>query len=150
MAPTFINVYSTTVQFIATEQPVIYDAIRNQMGNIGHMPFTPQICVWQPGYYYVTTVLHHVEACQFAIFLNGVIYGNPFSSPTGATGLSHNMIIYISPNDIMMPCSLAPGGLAAYIETYNHTSYNPLIKLNNPGGSAPNDVVSAMSVILLA
>jgi hypothetical protein len=120
------------------------------MGNIGHVPFTSQICIWQPGYYYVTTVLHHIEACQFAIFLNGVMYSFPFSSPTGATGLSHNTIIYISPNDIMMPCPMAPGGLAAYLETVNHTSFNPLIKLNNPGGSAPNDICSSMSVILLA
>jgi hypothetical protein len=150
MAPTFINVYSQTVQFIAAEQPVVFDGIRNQMGNIGHMPFTSQICIWQPGYYYVTTDLHHIEACQFAIFLNGAIYGNPFSSPTGATGLSHNLIMYISPNDIVNPCSLAPSGLAAYVETYNHTSFNPLIKLNNPGGSALNDVTCAMSMILLA
>lgn len=48
------------------------------------------------------------------------------------------------------PTSLSPSGFAAAIEVVNHTSYNPIIKLNNPGGSAPNDLTASINVILLA
>jgi hypothetical protein len=150
MSQTFISVYSVSPQAIPAEVPVIFDAFSTQMGNIGHMPFTSQICIWQPGYYYISTLIHHLEVCQFALFINGAINGFPFSSPTAATILAYNTIIYISPNDIMMPCSLAPGGLAAYIETVNHTSYIPIINLDNSAGSAPNDITGAMTVFLLA
>jgi hypothetical protein len=59
------------------------------------------------------------------------------------------MIMYIAPEDINQPFPLSPSGFAALISTVNHTSYNPSIRLNNPGGSAPNDIVSSMSMILL-
>jgi hypothetical protein len=150
MSRTFINVYSSSPQSVLVGQPVIYDAIRNSMGNIGHMPFTPQVCIWQPGYYYISTLLHHIEVCQFSFFLNGLPVDNPFSSPTGATVLAYNAIIYISPNDIIMPCSIAPGGLAAVLETVNHISYIPSITLNNAAGSAPGDITASMNIFLLA
>ena len=150
MSQTFINVYSTTAQTIPLETPIIYDANRNAIGNIGHTPFTSQIYVWQPGYYHVYTTLHIIEACQFSIFLNGNIYGNPFSSSTGASDLMHSLIMHITPADMITPTSLSPTGFAAAIETYNHTSYNPTANINNPSGSAPNDVTAAMIVILLA
>jgi len=150
MSQTFINVYSTTAQTIPLETPIIYDANRNAYGNIAHNPFTSQIYVWQPGYYLVYTTLHIIEACQFSIFLNGNIYGNPFSSSTGASDLMHSMIMHITPNDIIIPTSLSPSGFAAAIETYNHTSYNPTATINNPSGSAPNDSTASMVVIRLA
>jgi hypothetical protein len=150
MSQTFINVYSTTQQTIPLETPIIYDANRNVYGNIGHNPFTSQIYVWQPGYYYVHTILHIIEACQFAIFLNGNMYGNAFSSSTGAAQLGHEMIMYISPNDMINETSLSPSGFAAVIETYNHTSYNPTANINNPSGSVPNDDTASMVIILLA
>jgi hypothetical protein len=150
MSPTFISVYSQTSQTVVVENPIIYDGILNQMGNIGHVPFTSKIYVWQPGYYYVTTVFHHIEACQFAIFLNGAIYGRAFSSPTGATHSYDDMIIHITPNDMINETSLSPTGFAACLETYNHSSFNPNIILNNPGGSAAPDLTASMNVILLA
>jgi len=150
MSQTFIDVYSTTVQNVALETPVIYDAIRNQMGAIGFNPFTSQIYVWQPGYYYVTTTLHIIEPVQFAIFLNGAMYGNSFSSSTGSAELYHDIIVYISPNDMIVETSLSPSGFAATLETINHTSFNPNAILNNPAGSVPNDVVAKMVVFLLA
>jgi hypothetical protein len=114
------------------------------------MPFTSKIYVWQPGYYYVTTVLHHIEACQFAIYLNGSLYAYPFSSPTGATHSYNDIIVHITPEDMVNETSLSPSGFAACLETFNHTSFNPNVKLNNPGGSAPNDLTASMNVILLA
>jgi hypothetical protein len=150
MSQTFIDVYSVTTQNVAVESPVIYDAIRNVMGSITHLPFTSQIYVWQPGYYYVTTTLHVIEPVQFAIFLNGVQYGNPFSSSTGASELYHDIIVQIKPEDMIIETSLSPSGFAATLETVNHTSYNPNAVLNNPAGSAPNDVSAKMVVILLA
>ena len=150
MSQTFINVYSSTPQTILSSQPVIYDAVRYQMGNVAHIPFTSQICIWQPGYYFVSTLLHHLEVCQFSLFLNGLPTDSPFSSPTAATMLAYNAIVYISPSDISMPCSMAPSGLAAILETVNHISYIPQITLNNPAGAAPNDITAAMNVFLLA
>ena len=150
MSQTFIHVYSVTPQNIIAEQAVMYDAINNIMGNIGHVPFTSQVCVWQPGYYMISTMLHHLQACQFSIFVNGALHNSPFSSPTAATLLAYSSIVYISPSDLIMPCSIAPGGFAAVIETVNHTSYIPVISLNNAAGSAPNDICAAMIVFLLA
>lgn len=118
--------------------------------NNGHIPFTSKIYVWQPGYYYVTTVFHHIEACQFAIFLNGNPYGAPFSSPTGATHGYADIIVNITPNDMINETSLSPSGFAACLETYNHTSFNPNVSLDNPGGSALPDLTASMTVILLA
>jgi hypothetical protein len=150
MSQTFITVYSITPQTIHLEQPVIYDAVLNQMGNIGLVPNTSKVYIWQPGYYYVSTLFHHIEACQFSLFLNGSIYGLPFSSPTGATHGYDDNIIRILPEDMVNETSLSPSGFAACLETVNHTSYNPNIIFNNPSGSAPNDKTASMTVILLA
>jgi hypothetical protein len=150
MSQTFITVVSNTTQTVTTENPIIYDFTLNQMGSIGHIPFTSCIYVWQPGYYYVTTIFHHIEACQFAIFLNGNIYGSAFSSPTGATHSYNDLIIKITPEDMIRETSLSPSGFAACLETVNHTSFNPNIKLNNPGGSVLPDMAASMNVILLA
>jgi hypothetical protein len=150
MSQTFISVYSSTVQQIFPEQAIVYDAIINQMGNIGHVPFTSKILVWQPGYYYVTTSLHTIESCQYAIFLNGNMYNNPFSASTGASTLYHDLIIRITPEDMINETPLSPFGFAASLETVNHTSFNPFTILNNPAGSVANDICANMNVILLA
>jgi hypothetical protein len=152
MSPTFISVYSITSQTINLEQPILYDSILNQMGNIGFDPSgsPSKIYIWQPGYYYVTTLFHHIEACQFAIFLNGNQYGYPFSSATGATQSYDDMIIHITPNDLVNETSLSPSGFAAALETVNHTSFNPSVRIDNPAGSAPRDMSASMNVILLA
>jgi hypothetical protein len=150
MSPTFINVYSVTTQAISAGQPVVFDAIRNVMGNIGHIPFTSQVCLWQPGYYFISVLLHHLEVCQFSFFLNNAPIDNPFSSPTAATLLAYNAILHITPNDIITPCSIAPGGFAAILETVNHISYIPIINLDNTAGSAPNDISASMNIFLLA
>jgi hypothetical protein len=150
MSQTFISVHSGTTQTILVEQPVVYDSILNQMGNIGHVPFTSKIYIWQPGYYYVTSAVHHIEVCQYAIFLNGNMYGFPHSSSTGATILYIDMIINITPNDMINETSLSPSGFAACLETVNHTSFLPFTVLNNPAGSAVPDSTASMNVILLA
>jgi hypothetical protein len=150
MSQTFITVISATTQTIINEQAVLYDYILNQMGNIGHVPFTSKIYIWQPGYYYVTSLIHHIEVCQFAIFLNGNMYGNACSSSTGASNLYIDMIIHITPNDMVNETSLSPSGFAACLETLNHTSYLPFIIINNPAGSVVPDTTASMNVILLA
>lgn len=91
-----------------------------------------------------------IEACQFAIFLNGTMYDNPFSSSTGAAQLGHELIMYISPADMINETSLSPTGFAAVLQTVNHSSYNPTANINNPAGSVPNDETASMVVILLA
>jgi len=60
------------------------------------------------------------------------------------------MIIHITPNDLVNETSLSPSGFAAALETVNHTSFNPSIRIDNPGGSAPTDMSASMNVILLA
>jgi hypothetical protein len=150
MSQTFIDVYSATNQNVLVGSPVIYDAFVTQLGGIAHLPFTSQIYIWQPGYYYVTTHLHVIEPVQFAIFLNGIISGIPFSSSTGSAILYHDVIINITQNDMIIPTTLSPSGFAAVLETVNHISYNPNAILNNPAGSAPNDNTAKMVVIKLA
>jgi hypothetical protein len=150
MSQTFISVYSITSQTVVVENPIIYDAILNQMGNIGFLPFTSKIYIWQPGYYYVSSTFHHIEPCQFALFLNGNMYGFPYSSSTGATHSYNDKIIKITMADMINETSLSSSGFAACLEVYNHSSFNPNIILNNPAGSAPNDITANINVILLA
>jgi hypothetical protein len=150
MSQTFINVYSATVQNIGVGSAVVYDGFINQAGAVSHLPFTSQVYVWQPGYYFISTMIHVVESVQFALFLNGALYGLPFSSSTGAAILCHDMIMYIGPNDMITPTSLSPTGFAAAIETVNHISFNPSAILNNPAGSAPNDTTCNLVLFLLA
>jgi hypothetical protein len=120
------------------------------MGNIGFIPFTSKIYIWQPGFYYVTTQAHHIEPCQFSLFLNGNVYGNPFSSSTGAAQTYYDIIIRITENDMINEISLSPTGFAACLETVNHSSFNPFVILNNPAGSAVPDTTAHINVILLA
>jgi hypothetical protein len=150
ISQTFINVYSSTLQNVGVGTPVIYDGFINQSGSVGHIPFTSQVQVWQPGYYFISTMIHVVEPVQFALFLNGALYGLPFSSSTGSAILCHDMIMYIGPNDIITPSPLSPTGFAATVETVNHISFNPNALLNNPAGSAPNDITCNFTLFLLA
>jgi hypothetical protein len=146
-SPSFINVLSTQIQNIATEQPVFFDQVTEQMGSIWAIPNTSQVYLTQPGYNHAIATAHHIEACQFSYFLNGAIYGFPFSSATGATIIIHPKIIHIRPNDLVEE---SPFGLAAVLQFVNHTSYIPVIRLNDTAGSAPNDASFAMTVFQLA
>jgi hypothetical protein len=120
------------------------------MGGLNMVPFTSKVYVWQPGYYNIQLILHHIEACQFQIFKNGVPRGSAFSSPTGATLLTHTSIIYLDASDFTESTNLSPSGLAAAIEIVNHTSWNPAIRLDNPGGSAPGDLAASLTMFRLA
>jgi hypothetical protein len=120
------------------------------MGGLNMNPLSSKVYVWQPGYYNIQTLFHHIEACQFQIFKNGLPRGSPFSSPTGATMLTHTSIIDLQPVDFTEPTTLSPTGFAAAIEVVNHTSWNPAIRLDNPGGSAPNDLCASITMFRLA
>jgi hypothetical protein len=146
----FIHVYSESEQTILTEFPIVFDGVRYVMGGLGMAPFTSNVYVWQPGYYNIQTLFHHIEACQFQIFKNGVAFGSPFSSPTGATMVTYTSIIYIDASDLTEPTSLSPTGFATKIEVRNHTSYNPAIRLDNPGGSALADLTASLTMFRLA
>ena len=54
--------------------------------------------------------------------------------------------MYIGPEDMTEEFSLSPTGLAACIETVNHTSYTPFVIINNPAGSVV-DITSLMVII---
>jgi hypothetical protein len=151
-ASTFINVYSNTPQNILQEQSVSFESISAQSGDCGHLLTDGDVWFWKSGYYYVHVNLHHIEPCQFSILKNGVVVsGSTFASPTGATQNSHTVIIEIHPNDINQITPVSPSNLACKLQLVNHTSYVPVVTLNGAGGagSAPNDTVATMSIILL-
>jgi hypothetical protein len=149
---TFINVYSIMQQNILQEQSVYFENISAQSGDCGHLLTDGDVWFWKSGYYYVHVNLHHIEPCQFSILKNGVVVnGSTFASPTGATQNSHTVIIEIYPNDINQITPVSPSNLACKLQLVNHTSYVPVVTLNGVGGagSAPNDTVATMSIILL-
>ena len=115
-------------------------------------PNTTEIYVWQPGAYYITTNLHHIEPCQLSIFKNGAaVLAGIFSSPTGATQATSTLIHTVTAADMTSPTSLSPTGFAARFQLVNHTSYAPLITLDGAGGagSAVPDITCYMSFVLL-
>ena len=93
-----------------------------------------------------------MEPCQFSLFKNNVVVqGATFASPTGSTQNSHSIILEIYPNDINQVTPISPFNIACKLSVINHTSYAPVIELNGVGGagSAPNEVVATLTIILL-
>jgi hypothetical protein len=151
-SPTYINAYSTTVQTIATEQSISFDGFTSKYGSCGHLPGDIDVWVWQPGSYHIITKLHHVEPCQFSLFLNGqVVVGAIYSSPTGSSQNANSIILDIYPSDISQPTNVSPTGFGAKLNVANHTSYAPIIEIDGVGGagSAGPDITAIMTVFLL-
>lgn len=151
-SPTFINVYSNTLQSILSEQSVYFEHVSAQSGYCGHLLTDGDVWFWKAGYYYIHVNLHHIEPCQFSILKNGlVVDGSTFASPTGSTQNSHTVIIEIYPTDINQITPVSPSNIACKLQLINHTSYVPVVTLNGVGGagSAPNDTVATMTIFLL-
>jgi len=153
LSETFIHAYSITPQNVSTEQPIIYDTVSAMVGNCAHLPFTSEVWLWEPGYYYISLTIHHKEPCQFSLIKNDVfqVDGGVFTSPTGSTQSTSTLIIFVQPSDIISATALSPSGFACKLEVKNHTSYAPVISLDGTsgGGSAEPDNVASFTVILL-
>jgi hypothetical protein len=123
------------------------------VGNCAHLPFTSEVWLWEPGYYYIALTLHHKEPCQFSLIKNDVfqVNGGVFTSPTGSTQSTSTLIIFVQPSDMVSATALSPSGLACKLEVKNHTSYAPVISLDGTsgGGSAEPDNTASFTVILL-
>jgi len=149
-----LHAYSDVDQFIPTEAPVFFNNTNSQSGKCKHIIGDSNLYFWQAGYYHIYTNLYHQEACQFSLFLNGVVVtGSTIGSPTGASQNSTSLIIAVNPGDISTPVStsISPTGFAAVFELKNHTSFVPVITLNGIGGSgsALPQVTATITLFLL-
>jgi len=153
-AQTFLHVDSVTEQVLAAEQAVSFDSAAVVYGGIAHVANTPDMYIWQTGFYHVYFNVYHLEACQITSFLNGVpLDGTVTGSPTGSSQNSSTFIIYISPSDVLVtPTLLSPTGFAAKLNLVNHSSYVPLIHLDlaSGSGSVPNQINATMTIFRLA
>ena len=113
---------------LITEAPVIFENNNIVYGDMAHDVGSPDLIVWRAVYYYITVILHHVEPCQFSVIKDDVFAVNNgiFSSPTGATQISHTLIVYIAPEDIITETTLSPTGFACKLQVKNHSSFGPL------------------------
>jgi hypothetical protein len=138
---------------VGIDQPTTFDFASAIIGNCGFVNNSTEIYTWQPGYYYVSTNLHHKEPCQFSIMKNDVVVvpGGIFSSPTGSTQSICSLIMYVDASDLISPTALSPSGFACKVQLRNHTSYVPVVSLDGTSGagSAEPDINCSISLILL-
>ena len=147
-----MHIYAVNTQTVGLEEAVTFDSNNSIQGGCAHDLFTPDIWVWQPGFYYTYTNFYHIQACQFSLFKNNIVIpGGIIGSPTGSSQNSSALIFEILAADINQPYSGAPGGFACNLQARNHTSYIPIITLNGSDGSglAPNQVCATLTLVLL-
>jgi hypothetical protein len=151
-ADTFLHADSSMDQFLVAEQAVMFESTAIFKGDCYHTPGDTKMYFWRPGFYHIFRNLYHQEACQFALFMNGVpVPGTTHGSPTGASQNSSVSIIEITPADFTTPVSQSPSGFAAALEIVNHTSYVPVVTLNGltGSGSASPQVTANVTIFLL-
>jgi hypothetical protein len=153
LSDTFVHAYAITPQDVLVEAPVVLDFASAIVGNCGFVNGSTEVYTWQPGYYFVTTSLHHKEPCQFSIIKNDVVVapGGIFSSPTGSTQSTNSIIMYIDASEMISPTALSPSGFACKVQLRNHTSYVPVVSLDGTSGagSAEPDMNCSITLILL-
>jgi hypothetical protein len=151
-ADTFLHADSSMDQFLVAEQAVMFESTAIFRGDCYHTATDTKMYFWRPGFYHIYRNLYHQEACQFALFMNGVpVPGTTHGSPTGSSQNSSASIIEITPADFTTALSQSPSGFAAALEIVNHTSFIPVISLNglNGSGSSSPQVTANVTIFLL-
>lgn len=121
-------------------------------GQCGHVPSTPYIEVWQPGYYLITFNVFHTEPFQSGIFLNDNIVPDSIIGDQNSGSVALNsVLIFISNNDILyFPSTLSPSGFSAVLTIINHSSYTPGgITINGHSGSGSQIIQTNVNCELL-
>jgi len=138
----FISSYSTTVQKVASGEPVKFDTDSTVYGNCGHISNSPDIWIWSPGYYYVTTSISCLESCQFSLVKNDVIIPGSTIGSVNSNKLYHSVIFQVFDQDISID---SPFSKACKIQVINNTTYIPYITIydaSSAGYSIPQTTAS--------
>ena len=100
-------------------------------GNCGFL--NSDIYFWQPGSYFVTINIHHIEQCQIYLLKNNslVTGSNSFFSLINNQNSNH-FIINITETDITETYSSSPSGLACKINLNINSLGNVGININDP------------------
>jgi hypothetical protein len=133
---TFLNVYNTTQQQVLKNYPVVFDSNNYIHGPCAHELGTSKIHLWEPGFYYVYTNIYHIEGCTFSLFKNSniIVPGSTIGSLTGSSQNSSVVILQITQDDIIVPCTYSPSGYTCILEVYNNTPYIPFVTLYDSSG----------------
>lgn len=128
---TFINTYSTSSQQVLKNYPVIFDTNSSISGICYHSPGTPQIYLYQTGFYYVYINLYHIEGSQFSLFKNSIhiVPQSTIGSVSGSSQNSTCFILEITQDDLTLQISNTSDVLSCQIELINITQYTPSITL---------------------
>jgi hypothetical protein len=130
---------------------VKFDTNSALYGYCMHIQNTSEILIWRAGYYFITTSLYHLEACQFSIFKNKttIIPNSTIGSLSGASQNTTSFILQITDNDMIMPNIFSPTTYACSLELINNTTYASYITLfgTSSAGNMIPQVTATISVI---
>ena len=153
ISQTFINAYSTTEQQILNSGSVIFDTHTSIFGDCAHSPNSSEIFIWKSGIYYISTSIHHLEACQFSVYKNSVniIPGSTFGALAGSAQTTSNFMVEIIPDDMISQTNLSPIGYACKIQVMNNTPFVNYITLyGSPSSGYPvPQITSTITIFLL-
>jgi hypothetical protein len=142
---TFLNVYSVTEQKIEQNAAVLFENKTFNYGSCDHALNTPQLWIWETGFYQIYVSVFQLESGQFSLKKNNsIIHGSTFGS-LNASAINNICIVHITPEDITIPCTLSPTGNACQIELVNTSSRLPYITLygsHSTGNSIPQNTAT--------
>ena len=139
---TFLSIYTTMEQQVEQNAAVIFDSSSAIMGDCLFETNNPDIWITTPGFYQIYTNIYHLEACQFALYKNGVIVENGTTgSLSGSSQNTNNFIIQVLDTDIMdNGCNL---------QLINNTAYLPYVTIigSSSSGNAMPQVSASLTII---
>ena len=149
----FLQVSQTqSEQTLVANNAVAFDTLLVQVGNIGIVVGTSEICIWQAGYYQVQYSLSPNLPCQFSIFLNGVLLpGSTVGVSQSLVPLAACLLFAVSASDFTQTTPLT-ASLVAILTIVNYTSIaSPVTLLRSMAGvgAQPNQACATATVILL-
>lgn len=150
---TFLNIYSTQQQQVASNSPVVFHLNNYVKGSCAHEPDTTAICVWKPGFYHVYTNIYHIESCQFSLCKNNdIIPASTIGSIAGACQNSSVSIVQITDSDICMPYLASPTGNACVLQLLNNTPYIQSVSLYDSSslGYTTPQIVASLTLFFLS
>lgn len=148
--PTFIHVYSTAEQKIYAGEPFHFDTHSVLSGNCTHLPNTPDIWVWKPGFYHITISVFPVEAMQCSLLKNDAdIEGGTFGTFNGLTELVGSFMIHITEDDLIESVPLIFDQMGCKLTLVNNTIYTPFITLHGHSSSNYDKPQTTASVTIV-
>ena len=146
---TFIHVYSEIEQKIYTDEPFCFDTHSILSGHCAHLPNTPYIWFWKPGFYHITTSIFPVEAMQCSFLKNDAdVDGGTFGTFNGLTELVGTFMIHITEDDFVYTVPIFDQ-MGCKLSLVNNTVYTPFITLHGHPSSNYDKPQTTVSVTIV-